>query len=81
MRLAVALDLCHFVEPLPFHARLGVLTVDLLPERLDNRKHATVAQVSIVGNGENLTAGGILVGFHPLPQIDGIVAAERFDGR
>ena len=78
MRLAVALDLRGFVEALPLRAGLGILAVDLLAgERLDDREHAAVAQVAVVRDGEHVAAGLLLVRGHPLPQVAGIVAAQR----
>ena len=76
--LAIALDLRHLVEPLPARPRLGILAVDRLAgERLDDGEHAAVAQVAVVGDGQHVAAGLLLVGGHPLPQVAGVVAAQR----
>ena len=78
MRLAVALDLGRFVEVLPLGALFGILAVNLLARGgLDDREHAPVAQVPIVGEREHVAAGLLLVSGHPLPEIARVVAAER----
>src|SRR4029453_19211082 len=77
MRLAVALDLRDLVEALAVRPRLGVLPVDgLAREGLDEGEHATVREVAVVGDGEHLPAGLLLVRAHPLPQITWVVAAQ-----
>src|SRR5436190_22018084 len=44
MCLAVAFNLCAFIERLPSHAILGIFAIDLLPrERFDDREHDAVA--------------------------------------
>ena len=54
VRLAVALDLGRFVEPLPFGARLGVLAVDRLAgEGFDYREHAPVGKIAVMGDGKH----------------------------
>ena len=76
--LAVALDLRRFVEALPLGAGLGIFAVDRLAgERLDDRKHAAVGEIAVVGDGEHVAAGLVLVGCHPFPQVARIVAARR----
>ena len=55
MRFAVAFDLRDFVERLPTHAILCICAIDLLAgERLDDREHAAVAQITVVRDGEDL---------------------------
>ena len=49
----------------------------LLAERLDDGEHQAVAQVAVVRDGEDAAAGLLLVGVHPFPEVDGVVAAER----
>src|SRR4029079_1526614 len=77
MRLTVALRLGGLVKTLPTSALFGVVAIELLAEGFDDRKHSAVAEVAVVGDGEHAAAGLALVGFHPLPQLDGIIAAER----
>ena len=78
MGLAVALDLGRLVEPLPLGARLGIFAIDRLAgEGLDHREHAAVGEIAVMGDGEHVAAGLVLVGRHPFPQVARIVAAER----
>ena len=78
MRLPIALDLGRFVERLPAHPVLGILTINLLPgERLDDREHAAIAQITVVRECEDLGAGLLFAHGHPFPQVAGIGAAER----
>ena len=77
MRLAVTLGLRGLVEALPLHPLLGVRAVELLAELLDDREHEAVAQVAVVRDREHAAARLLLVGVHPLPQVDRIVAAVR----
>ena len=66
------------VEPLPLARVLRILPVHRLAgERFDDREHAAVAEVAVVGDGEHAAAGLLLVGGHPLPQVAWVVAAHR----
>lgn len=78
MRLPGALGLGRLVETLVLRPRLGVLPVDRLAESLDGREHEPVAQVAVVRDGQHVAARLLLGRGHPLPEILGIVAAERF---
>ena len=81
VRLAIALDLRHFVERLPAHPVLGVFAVDLLAgERLDDREHAPIAQIAVVRDREDLGSGFLFARGHPFPQVAGIGTAERWLG-
>ena len=78
MGLAVTLDLRGLVERLPTGAVLGIFAVDpFAVERLDDRKHAAVAQIAVVRQSEDLGAGLFLAHRHPLPEVARIGAAER----
>ena len=78
MRLAVPLDLRGLVDALPARPGLGVLPVDRpAGERLDDGKHPAVAEVPVVGDREDLAAGLLLVGRHPLPEVPRVVAPVR----
>ena len=77
MRFAVTLGLRRFVEPFPLRARLDVIAIELAPEGLDHREHQAVTEIAVVCNGEHAAASLFLVGFHPLPQLHRVVAAER----
>ena len=77
MRLAVPLHLGDLIERLPAGAGLGVALVEFLAEGLDHREHRAVAQVAVVGDREHLAAGLLLRGRHPLPEVLGVVVAER----
>ena len=78
MGLAVALDLRRLIEALPLRTGLGIFAVDRLAgEGLDDREHPAVGKIAVVGDGEHVAAGLVLVGRHPLPQVARIVAAER----
>ena len=58
MGFAVAFDLRHFVERLPARAAVGVRAVDSVAgERLDDRKHAPVAEIAVVREREHFAAG------------------------
>src|ERR1700722_2836111 len=81
MGLTIPFDLCSFVERLPTGAILGVFAVDpLAGERLDDRKHAAVAQIAVMRQRKNLRAGFFLAHRHPLPEVTWIGAAERRQG-
>src|SRR4030095_15353159 len=81
MCLAVALDLRRLIERLPTHAVLSVVAINALAgERLDDRKHAAIAQVAIVGEGGPLAAGLLGGVGQPLPQVAGIVATQWLYG-
>ena len=78
MGFAVALGLAGLIEPLPLGALLRVLPVHWLTgERFNDREHAAVAQVTVVGDGEHAATGLLLVGCHPLPEVARVVAAHR----
>ena len=78
MGFAVALHLGSLIEHLPAGALLGILAIDLLAgEGLDDREHRAVAQIAVVGDGENLAAGLVLVVLQPFPEIARIVAPGR----
>src|ERR1700685_4453417 len=82
MGLAVTLDLGGFVERLPAHAVLGIFAVDPFAiERFDDRKHAAVAEIAVMRQGENLGAGFLFAHRHPLPEIAWIGTSERRLGR
>jgi hypothetical protein len=66
---AVPLDLGHFEKSFAKGARFSILAVYRLSrERLDDGEHAPVTEISVVRDS---------VPAHPLPQVAGIVAAER----
>ena len=68
MCLAVALDLGRLVETLPLGTRLGVFAVDRLAgEGFDDRKHAAIGKIAVVGDGKHVTAGLFLVSRQPFP--------------
>ena len=82
MRFAVALGLRRLVEPFPPGALLDIFLVHRLAgEGLDQREHAAVGQVAVVGDRQHVAAGLVLIGLHPLPQVARIVAAERLQRR
>ena len=82
MGLAVTLHLRGFVQRLPAHAVLGIFAVDpLAGERLDDRKHAAVAEIAVVRKREDFGTGLFFDHRHPFPQVARIGAAERRQGR
>src|SRR3990170_3304304 len=82
MGFAVALDLGRLVKQLPTRTLHSIFAIDRLAgERLDDWEHATVGKIAVVGDGEQVAAGLVLIGRHPLPQVARVVAAERLHGR
>src|SRR5688500_5810673 len=78
MGLAVALDLGRFVKQLPTRTLYSIFAVDRLAgEGLDNGEHATVGEIAVVGDGEHVATGLVLIARHPLPQVARVVATER----
>ena len=61
----------------PTRALLGILAVEPLAESLDHGEHRAIAQIAVVRDGQHAAAGLLLVGLHPFPQLDRIVAAVR----
>ena len=81
MGLAITFDLGGFVERLPTGAVLCIFAVDSFAgEKLDNRKHAAVAQIAVMRQSEDLGAGFFLAHGHPLPEVAGIGTSERWLG-
>ena len=76
MRLALALHLQRFEERLPSLAVLGPLLGHRITREGGQREHAAVGQVAVVRNREQLAAGLLLPGRHPLPQFLGVFALE-----
>ena len=75
---AIALHLGSLIEHLPTGTLLGILAIDLLAgEGFDDREHRAVAEIAVVGDGENLAAGLVLVLLQPFPKIARIVAPRR----
>ena len=82
VRFAVSLDLGRLVERLPLRPGICVLAGQrLLGDRVDHREHEPIRQVAVVGDGQNIAAGLVLVGLEKLPEILRIRAALRRIGR
>ena len=76
--LAIPFDLGGFVKRLPLVAGRCVLEIDgFAGEGLDDREHDAVGEVAVMGDGQHLAAGLVLVCLHPVPQVARVVAALR----
>src|SRR6204780_4727798 len=70
MRLAVAFDLRGFVKRLPTNSVLGIFAVDpFSAKRLDDREHTAIAQIAVVRESKDFSAGLFLRHGHPFPEI------------
>src|SRR5271169_7267120 len=75
---AVALDLGYFVKSFAKGAGFSILAVYRLSgERLDDGEHTPIADIAVVRDGKHMATGFFFVPAHPLPQVAGIIAAER----
>ena len=82
MGFAVALDLRRLVERLPPGARLDVLPSDrLVVDVIDQGEHEAVREVAVVGDGEDVTAGLVLIGLKKLPEVLRVGTTLRCVGR
>jgi hypothetical protein len=79
---AVTLDLRGFVKGFPAHPRFSVVAVQALAgEGIALGEHDAVAEVTVVGDGQDLAASLILVALQPAPEVARVVAAQRLQGR
>ena len=81
MRLAVAFHLGDLVQRFPTHARLGVLSVDRLAIQPLEWEHLPVGDIAVVGDGENASAGVLLVGVEVVPQVLRVGRVRRAEGK
>src|SRR6186713_2252855 len=78
MGLTIAFHLRGFVERLPARSVLRIFAVDpFAVERLDDWKHPAVAQIAVVRQRKNFSAGFLLDHRHPFPEVAGVWTAER----
>ena len=81
MLLARALALRDLVERFVLGAGLRPVTGDRVALEGGGREHQPVREVAVVRDGEQLAAGALLVGLHPLPQVLGVLGHEGGERR
>ncbi len=81
VRLARPLHLGHLVDRLPLRALLRILGVERPAEGGVHGEHRAVGEIAVVRDRQHAAAGLLLVGVHPRPQVDRVVAPGRPEHR
>ena len=80
MRFTITLDLGNFIQRLPLHPGLGVITINTLSIQAFHGEHQTIGKVTVVRNSHNPATGfGFVIG-HPFPQVFRVHRLVRAEG-